>query len=155
MFEFYSKEQFDALKMYNLNADQIVQLINCSAFVPLYEGANVKGIRPEPVARKEKVIEALNFLMKSRKFRQFDKRQDVVNAIRYIALDHSILANLKQQSYVTTLIHTMAKMRMKDAQSWLSLASYFSQRYEFFDIRSISNIMYSFYKITSGNLRSG
>lgn len=67
-----------------------------------------------------------------------------MQAIRYLALDHGALAELQPQSYVTTLVHTCSKMRVQDKQVWMSLGSYIAQRYEFFDLRSLSNILYSF-----------
>mmetsp|Transcript_19987 Transcript_19987/g.30751 ORF Transcript_19987/g.30751 Transcript_19987/m.30751 type:complete len:81 (+) Transcript_19987:564-806(+) len=80
--------------MFSMNADQLVQLLNCSSFIPLTEDAGVKGIRPTPIANKKKVVECLSHLVKTRELRQFDKRADVKNALRYLTLDHSALAEL-------------------------------------------------------------
>lgn len=40
-------------------------------------------------------------------------------------------------------------MQIDDSEVWNSLASYVAQRYENFDTRNLSNIVYSFYKISA------
>jgi hypothetical protein len=52
-------------------------------------------VHPHPIARKEKVIEALKFLQKNRDLRLFDKRREIVQTVRYLALDHSALSELQ------------------------------------------------------------
>ena len=41
-----------------------------------------------------------------------------------MACDHKLLASLKPQSYVTSLVHTTAKLGLTDTEMWNSLASY-------------------------------
>ena len=53
-------------------------------------------------------------------------RKEITNAIRHLALDHSSLASMQPQSYVVSLIHATAKMKIEDPVIWQSLASYVS-----------------------------
>jgi hypothetical protein len=39
-------------------------------------------------------------------------------------------------------------MKIEDPEIWTSFASYISQRYDVFDIRNLSNIVYSLYQIS-------
>ena len=83
MLHFYSQDDFDEIKFFRLNADQILQFLDCENF-----------IGPNSVARKEKVIEAIKFLQKSRELNLY-KRPEIINAVRQVCLDHSGLASLR------------------------------------------------------------
>ena len=39
-----------------------------------------------------------------------DKREEVLNAVNYLANNHDLLRKLQKQGYVATLVHTVAKM---------------------------------------------
>ena len=46
-------------------------------------------------------------------------------------------------------MHATAKMKIDDAQIWASLASYIAQSHDRFDVRNLSTVLYSLYKINS------
>jgi hypothetical protein len=70
MLHFYNQDDFDEIKFFRLNGDQILQFLDCENF-----------IGPNSVARKEKVIEAIKFLQKSRDLNLY-KRPEIINAVR-------------------------------------------------------------------------
>ena len=109
MLSFYTRQEFEIVKFHKLNSDQILQFLDCPNFLV--------------VARKEKVVQALKQIQKSRELNLF-KRPEIVEAIKSIALDHSVLANMESQTYVASFIHAVAKMKIDDQTVWTSLASY-------------------------------
>jgi hypothetical protein len=62
----------------------------------------------------EKIVEAIKIIQKSREL-NLHKRDEITGALRGMALDHNALSMLQPQSYVTSLIHATAKMKIDDA----------------------------------------
>lgn len=137
MLHFYDHNDFQRVKFFRLNSDQILQFLACPKFVG-----------PGAVAPQTKVIESLKMVQKARELNLF-KRPEILAAVKHMATDLTQLAQLQPQTYVTSLIHSTAKMQIDDAEVWNSLASYVAQRYENFDTRNLSNIVYSFYRISA------
>ena len=102
MLHFYAAEQFDSIKFFRLNADQILQFLACPNFVG-----------PMACASPEKVVEAIKSLQTSRQLK-LHNRPEIVDAIRSIALDHATLSSFEKQSYVSALMHATAKMKIVD-----------------------------------------
>ena len=71
-----------------------------------------------------------------------------MDAVKSLALNHEALASLMPQSYVTTFLYATMKMKIDDQEVWSSLASYISKSYRVFDIRNLSNIVYSFHRVS-------
>lgn len=101
-------------------------------------------------ARKEKVIESLHFLQRSRSLKLYEDRPEIMGAVRSLALNHNALASLTPQTFVTTFIYSTMKMKIEDPEVWSSLASYVSKTYKTMDIRSLSNTVYAFQKVSQG-----
>jgi hypothetical protein len=80
-------------------------------------------VGPEAVAPLTKVIESLKVIQRSRELNLL-KRPEILAAVRHVSTDLGQLASLRPQTYVTSLIHSVAKMRIDDAEIWNSLASY-------------------------------
>lgn len=72
-----------------------------------------------------------------------------MSVVKQIGLDHGILESLHPQSYVTSFIYSVMKMKIDDAQVWSSLASYVAKNYTTLDIRNVSNIVYALHKISA------
>ncbi|CDW74735.1 UNKNOWN [Stylonychia lemnae] len=137
LISFYNQQDFEQIKFHKLNSDQILVFMGNKNFL-------------NGRCRKEKVIEAFHFLHKHRQLKLFSERKEIKDAIRLIALDHKLLEQLSPQSYVTSFIYSVMKMKNDDPQVWASLASYISKNYQHFDMRNISNIVYSLHKISVG-----
>ena len=75
-------------------------------------------------ADKIKVIESLKALQKNRELKLYKERPEVMDAIEAVACSHQELAALPKLSYVSSLIHCVAKMRVDDEIVWSSLASF-------------------------------
>ena len=80
MLSFYNKAEFEVVRFHKLNSDQILQFLDCPNFLA--------------VARKEKVIQALKQIQKSRELNLY-KRPEILEAIKSISLDHSVLAGME------------------------------------------------------------
>ena len=68
--------------------------------------------------------------------------------IKSLAFDHSKLASLEKQSYVSSLVHAMSRMKIDDEQVWASLAAYLVQRVDIFDHRDLSTQIYALAKVS-------
>jgi hypothetical protein len=66
-------------------------------------------------ARKEKVIEALKGVQKSREVKIFKERAEIMSVLFDLALNHRILAQLEKLSYVSSLVHCVARMKIDDS----------------------------------------
>lgn len=111
MFEVaYLADDFDKLKMYALNSEQLLTLLKSQNFAR--------------VAHKEKVVDALKGIQKSREIKIFKERPEIMEAVRSLTLDHKVLASFDRLSYVSSLIHCVARMKIDDEQIWASLASF-------------------------------
>eukprot|EP00347_Sterkiella_histriomuscorum_P005962 403354597 len=135
LIHFYTKEDFDNVKFFKLNADQILVFLGNPNFT-------------HGLCKKEKVVEALHFLHKLRQLKLFQERPEVKQLIKDYALDHELLRSFKPQSYVTSFVYSVMKMKFEDPQVWSSLASYIAQNYKLFDLRNISNIVYALHKVS-------
>ena len=133
----YDRNDFDQVKFYNLNIDQKLAFLENESFLG-------------GMARKEKVIEALTQVAKSRDIKLFEERTEILTAVKSLALNHDQLSSLSPQSYVTSLIHSSMKMRIESQEVWASLASYVLKNHHLFDVRSLSNIVYSFQQVSQG-----
>jgi hypothetical protein len=71
-----------------------------------------------------------------------------MNLVREIAFDHARLGDLEKQSYVTSFIHGLSRMKVDDDQTWASLASYLSQKLDHFSERDLSTQVYSLANIS-------
>ena len=78
----------------------------------------------------------------------YTKRPEIINSIRSLAIDHAALSSLEKQSYVASFIYSTMKLKVDDQAIWMSLAQYVSNNVEKFDLRGLSNIVYSFHKIS-------
>lgn len=74
----YSPEDFDQLKMYALNAEQLLTLLKSENFCEN--------------ARKEKVIDALKGIQKSQEIKIYKERAEIMNVVKDLGLDHKALA---------------------------------------------------------------
>ena len=66
------------------------------------------------VAPSEKVIEALKHVQKDRRVKLYKERPEVMKVVEALALNHELLRSMKKQSYVTSFIHTVSRMRIDD-----------------------------------------
>ena len=118
------------VKFHNLNSDQMLKFLGNPNF---FSGNS----------RKEKVVEALHFLQRERGLKIYEKRPEIMQAVRSLALNHEALASLTPQTFVTTFIYATMKMKIEDPEVWNSLASYVSKTFKNMDIRSLSNTVYA------------
>jgi len=107
----YTTEDFQKLKMYRLNPEQLLALMKA--------GSDFLEKAPP-----EKVIECLKHFQKSRGIKVYKGREEVMQTVRYLTLNHHILARLSRQSYVTSLVHAISRMRIDDEQVWASIGAY-------------------------------
>jgi hypothetical protein len=132
MFEVsYNTEDFQKIKMFNLNPDQLLMLLASENFT--------RGKAP-----LAKVVECLEHLRKSKSIRLYKEREEVIGTVRDIALDHTRLSALKT-SYVTSFVNAVARMGIDDEEVWASLAAYLIERCETFDERDLSTHVYALY----------
>lgn len=96
----YQPYDFDKLKMFNLNSEQLLTLLNSENFCTR--------------ADKHKLVEALKGVQKSREIKIFKERPEVMKAVRILALDHRLLDSFEKTSYVTSLIHATSRMKIDD-----------------------------------------
>lgn len=75
----YDRNDFDQVKFYNLNIDQKLAFLENQYFTG-------------GVARKEKVIEALTQVSKSRDIKLFQERTEILTAVKSLALNHDQLS---------------------------------------------------------------
>ena len=75
----YDRNDFDQVKFYNLNIDQKLAFLENQSFIG-------------GVARKEKVIEALTQVAKSRDLKLFQERTEILSAVKSLALNHDQLS---------------------------------------------------------------
>lgn len=75
----YQEGDFQKLKMYNLNPDQLLCLLQSRNFT-------------EGVAPTEKVIECLEHLRKSKSIRLYKEREEVMSTVHSLALNHQRLS---------------------------------------------------------------
>jgi hypothetical protein len=136
MLNFYTKQDFEKVRFYKLNSDQILQFLKAPNFVG-----------PKAVSEPKKVIEAIKCIQKTRELKLFN-RSEIVDALRHISQDHGTLSLMKPQSYVAAMIHATSKMKITDQVVWQSLAGYVAQRYQMFDTRSLSTIIYGLSSIS-------
>ena len=85
------------------------------------------------------MIESLKHVQKAREVKLYKQRPEVMEAVRSIALNHGVMASIKKQSYVTSFVHAVSRMKIDDEEIWSSLASYMAQRCESFSARDLSN----------------
>lgn len=71
-----------------------------------------------------------------------------MDAVRYLTLDHKILARMSRQSYVTSLVHAISRMRIDDEQVWASLGAYLAERADVFSERDLSTQVYSLMNVS-------
>ena len=71
-----------------------------------------------------------------------------MHAVKSLAFNHDALASLQPQTFVTTFIYSVMKMKIEDNEVWSSLASYVSKTYNQMDIRNISNTVYAFQRVS-------
>ena len=76
------------------------------------------------VAPKEKIIECLKHVQKDRKVKLYKERPEVMDAVKSIALDHKVMSRIKRQSYITSFIHAVSRMKIDDEEIWSSLGAY-------------------------------
>lgn len=74
----YKSQDFEELKMWALNSDQLLTLLRSENFTKN--------------AKKEKVIEALKGVQKSREIKIFKERAEIMSVVNDLALDHRTLA---------------------------------------------------------------
>lgn len=129
----YTPQDFDALKMFALNSEQLLTLLRSENFTRN--------------ARKEKVIEALKGLQKSREINVYQDRDEIMKVVLDLTLDHRLLASLEKLSYVSSLVHCVARMKIDDEQVWASLASFVVLNKDRFTARELSNIVFALSKI--------
>ena len=127
----YETEDFQKIKMYNLNPDQLLCLLQSKNFT-------------EGLAPTEKIIECLEHLRKSKSIRLYKQREEVMSVIKLLSLDHARLSSMKT-SYVTSLVNAVARMGIDDEEVWASLASYLIERCETFNERDLSTHVYALY----------
>jgi hypothetical protein len=127
----YNSEDFQQVKMYNLNPDQLLMLLASENFT--------KGCAPT-----EKVIECLEHLRKSKSIRLYKEREEVMGTVKELALDHAKLSTLKT-SYVTSFVNAVARMGIDDEEVWASLAAFLIERCETFNERELSTQVYALY----------
>ena len=127
----YNSEDFQQVKMYNLNPDQLLMLLASENFT--------KGCGPT-----EKVIECLEHLRKSKSIRLYKEREEVMGTVMDLALDHAKLSTLKT-SYITSFVNAVARMGIDDEQVWASLAAFLIERCETFNERDLSTQVYALY----------
>ena len=106
----YVREDFHQLKLYSMNSEQLFTLLQSKNFLE--------------TAPKEKVIECLKHVQKDRKVKLYKERAEVMEAVKSIALNHKMMARIKKQSYVTSFVHAVSRMRIDDEEVWGSLAAY-------------------------------
>ena len=64
-------------------------------------------------APTEKIVECLESLRKSKSIKLYKEREEVMNVVKDLALDHPRLAQMKS-SYVTSLVNAVARMGIED-----------------------------------------
>jgi hypothetical protein len=129
----YTQTDFEQLKMYHLNSEQLLTLLKSTNFCTN--------------ARKERVIDALKGVQKSREISIFKERAEIMVSVKQLALDHKTLAGLEKLSYASSFIHCVARMKIDDEQVWASLASFVVMNHEQFNARELSNIVFAMSKI--------
>lgn len=129
----YKPTDFDALKMYALNSDQLLTLLKSTNFCNN--------------ASKEKVIDTLKAIQKSQEVRIYKERAEIMSVVEQLALDHKLLASLEKLSYVSSFIHCVSRMKIDDEQVWTSLASFIVLNHESFNTRELSNILFALSKV--------
>ena len=135
MFEVaYRTEDFQQLRMFNLNSDQLLVLLRSTNFV--------HGEAPP-----EKIVECLEFLRKSKSIRLYKERDEIINVVRDFALDHARLNSLRQ-SYVTSFVNVVSRMNIDDEEVWASLAAYLVERCETFSERDLATHVYALSRIS-------
>jgi len=78
----------------------------------------------------------------------YKEREEIVQAIKGMALNHEILANELSPSYVSSLCNITASMKIEDPEICFSLVAYISQHAHLFDLRSLATIVNSLTKIS-------
>lgn len=86
--------------MFALNSEQLLTLLRSENFTRN--------------ARKEKVIEALKGLQKSREINIYQDRDEIMKVVLELTLDHKLLASLEKLSYVSSLVHCVARMKIDE-----------------------------------------
>lgn len=71
-----------------------------------------------------------------------------MKAVRSLALNHETMSSLQPNSFVTTFIYAIMKMKIEDPEVWTSLAGFVSKNYKLYDIRNLSNILYAFHRVS-------
>jgi hypothetical protein len=112
LLETYSVQEFNKVKFYKLNADQILVFLTSPNFVN-----NAKG---------EKLVEALQHLYKTRQIKLYS-RPEIMNVVRDLCLSQEYLEQI-EPSYVAALAYTLMKMKIKDEDIWFGLAEYLMSR---------------------------
>ena len=132
MFEVaYEESDFQKLKMFNLNPDQLLVLLQSKNFT--------NGKAPT-----EKVIECLEHLRKSKSIRLYKEREEVMNIVRDISTDYARLSSIKT-GYVTSFVNAVARMGIEDEIVWASLAIYLVEHCDSFSERDLSTQVYALY----------
>ena len=125
LLETYSKDDFDRVKFYRLNADQILVFLTSPNFINN--------------SRLEKVVEALQHLRKCRQLTYYN-RPEVMNVVKSICTNHKYLSSM-EPSYVASLAYTTMQMGVKDEEIWFSLADFLLNNHSNFSLRSLSSYM--------------
>ena len=90
-------------------------------------------------APSEKIIESVKHFQKCYGVKIYKQREELMEVVRMLALDHGRLAEIEKQSYVTSFVHALSRMKLDDEQVWGSLAAYLAQKMEVFDERDLAN----------------
>ena len=99
-------------------------------------------------ARKEKVVECLHSLARNRDLKLYEQRPELKQVVRTMALDHALLKSLQPQTYVTTFLYSLMKMKVEEPEVWHSLAGYVAACYKQYDFRNLSNILYALHRVS-------
>lgn len=92
----YGESDFNQLKLYNLNHDQILALLKSKNFLQ--------------TARPSKLVDSLVHLQRTRQLKLYKERQEICDCV------NMLMENLQglEPSYVVSLTHTLAKMKFDD-----------------------------------------
>ena len=125
VFSFYTPDHFNAIKMFQINIDQLMVLIQNKNFIK-YSG--------------RKVVEALTFIEKSRSL-VFYNRPEIITPLMTLISKN----NLTQlpPSYIASLFTIIAKMKLLNPDIWFTLIAHFLRNLNIFGVQEITSILYS------------
>ena len=115
MFEVtYTAKDFDKIRMYKLNSDQLLTLLKSDNFVQK--------------ARYQVVVDSIKQLQKVRQIRTYQDRDEVMYAVKLMT-EESALRDMPQ-SYMASLTHAVSKMRIEDEVVWARIAAHLANTHD-------------------------